>query len=297
MPARTSDLLPDPDLDQRLLLALREDIGRGDVTTLATVPQHQQGRAVFKLKQPGVLYGLGVAERVFALLDPGVQVSWQADEGQPLMPCVFGELQGPLRAILTGERLALNLMQRLSGVATITWQHAQALAGTSTRLLDTRKTTPLWRDLEKRAVLAGGGLNHRHGLDDGILVKDNHVAAAGGVGEAVRRARGQAYLLQVECEVSTLAQLREAIEAGADRVLLDNMSDELLAQAVGLRNQLAPGVSLEASGNMTLERLPHVAFTGVEFVSVGALTHSAPSLDISLDVKQTTLQQPNQEEQ
>lgn len=274
------------DLDARLSLALREDIGRGDVTTLATVPEGAQGRAVIRLKQPGVLYGLAVAERVFALLDPSVRVSWKAAEGVPEEPRTIGELHGPLRSILTGERLALNLMQRLSGVATTTWQHTQALNGTPVRLLDTRKTTPLWRDLEKQAVLAGGGVNHRHGLDDGILVKDNHVAAAGGVTEAVRRARGYGYLLQVECEVSSLAQLQEAIEAGADRVLLDNMSDDLLARAVQLRDRLAPRVSLEASGNMTLGRLPGVAATGVDFISVGGLTHSAPSLDISLDVQQ-----------
>ena len=274
------------DLDHRLHLALHEDIGRGDVTTVATVPEGAMGQAVIRLKQPGVLSGLAVAERVFALLDPSVQVKWQAAEGTPLEPQTIGEVHGPLRSILTGERLALNLMQRLSGVATTTWQHAQAIRGSSARLLDTRKTTPLWRDLEKQAVLAGGGFNHRHGLDDGILVKDNHVAAAGGVTEAVRRARGSGYLLQVQCEVSSLAQLQEAIEAGVDRVLLDNMDNDLMAEAVQVRNRLAPSVTLEASGNMTLERLKGVAATGVDFISVGGLTHSAPSLDISLDVQQ-----------
>jgi len=273
-------------LTDRLRLALQEDLGRGDATTLSTIPAAQGGVAVLKLKQAGILAGQDVARQVFALTGADLHVQWLQPEGEPLVPGVIGEVRGNLRAILTAERLALNLMQRLSGVATLTRTYADALAGTRTRLLDTRKTTPLWRDLEKYAVRVGGGLNHRHGLDDGLLIKDNHVAAAGSVGEAVRRARSGGYLLQVECEVSTPAQVQEALDAGADRLLLDNMPDDQMREAVLLRDRHAPRVTLEASGNMTLARLPHVARTGVDFVSVGALTHSAPALDISLDVKQ-----------
>ncbi|MBB6097677.1 nicotinate-nucleotide pyrophosphorylase (carboxylating) [Deinobacterium chartae] len=274
-------------LSERLRFALEEDLGRGDLTTLATVPAGAQGRASFDLKQAGVLFGLEVARQVFALVDPRLEVHWSARDGdflEPLDRVSFGEVRGELRSILVGERLALNLLQRLSGVATLTRRYAAALEGTRTRLLDTRKTTPLWRDLEKAAVRAGGGFNHRFGLDDGILIKDNHVASAGGVRAAVEAALGMAYLIRVECEVTRLSELREALEAGAERILLDNMDDDTLREAVRLRDRLAPGVSLEASGNMTLERLPKVAATGVDFVSVGALTHSAPALDISLNV-------------
>jgi nicotinate-nucleotide pyrophosphorylase (carboxylating) len=192
-------------------------------------------------------------------------------------------IRGPLRAILTGERTALNLLQRMSGIATLTRRYVQALSGTRTRLLDTRKTTPGLRALEKAAVRAGGGLNHRHALFDGILVKDNHAAAAGGIGEAVRRARAGACLLsKVEAEVSTPQQIEEALKAGADMLLLDNLGDEELRAAV---QQVAGRVPLEASGGMTLDRLPRVAAAGVDYVSVGALTHSAPAVDLSLLVE------------
>ncbi|GAA5512137.1 putative nicotinate-nucleotide pyrophosphorylase [carboxylating] [Deinococcus carri] len=271
-------------LDDRLRAALAEDIGRGDATTLATIPPEQTARAEFLLKEPGVPSGLAVAARVFALLDPGLRVTWSAREGEWRERGVIGSVTGPARPLLSGERVALNLLQRLSGIATLTQRHVDALGGGHTRLLDTRKTTPLWRDLEKEAVRQGGGTNHRAGLDDGILIKDNHVAAAGGITAAIQRARGHSYLLKVECEVPDVAGLEEALRAGADRVLLDNMSDDLLAEAVRVRDRLAPDVTLEASGNMTLERLPHVAASGVDFVSVGALTHSAPALDISLNL-------------
>ncbi|ALW88789.1 carboxylating nicotinate-nucleotide diphosphorylase [Deinococcus actinosclerus] len=270
-------------LDERLRAALAEDIGRGDATTLATIPAAQQARAEFLLKEAGVLSGLTVATRVFALVDPAVTVTWTARDGEARGRGPIGTVQGAARSLLTGERLALNLMQRLSGVATQTRRHVDALGKSRTRLLDTRKTTPLWRELEKQAVRHGGGFNHRAGLDDGILIKDNHVAAAGSITEAIRRARDAAYLLKVECEVPDLAGLEEALRAGADRVLLDNMSDDLLAQAVAVRDRLAPHVTLEASGNMTPARLPAVAASGVDYVSAGGLTHSAPALDISLN--------------
>ncbi|WP_034384235.1 carboxylating nicotinate-nucleotide diphosphorylase [Deinococcus sp. YIM 77859] len=270
-------------LDDRLCAALAEDLGRGDATSQAIIPAGQLARAEVLLKEPGVLSGLSAAQRVFALLDSAVQVSWQAGDGEQRERGVIGTISGPARSILSGERLALNLLQRLSGIATLTRHYADALVGSRTRLLDTRKTTPLWRDLEKAAVRHGGGLNHRAGLDDGLLIKDNHIAAAGGITAAITRARGSGYLLKVECEVSNLAELEEALHAGADRVLLDNMEDDQLAAAVRVRDRLAPQVTLEASGNMTLERLPRVAASGVDFVSVGALTHSAPALDISLN--------------
>lgn len=271
-------------LTERLKWALQEDIGRGDATTLATIPVDQQGRARFELKGTGILAGFKVAEQVFALVDPDITIEWLVPEGQLYTPMVFAQLQGNMRSILLGERLALNLMQRMSGIATITHRYAQALQGSSTRLLDTRKTTPLWRDLEKQAVLMGGGVNHRFGLDDGILIKDNHIAAAGGVENAIKRAKESAYLLKIECEVGNMQELRQALEAGADRVMLDNMDNAALLQAVQLRNEIAPHISLEASGNMTLSRLPSVAQTGVDYISVGALTHSAPNVDISLEV-------------
>ncbi|WP_412029374.1 carboxylating nicotinate-nucleotide diphosphorylase [Deinococcus yunweiensis] len=270
-------------LDDRLRAALAEDIGRGDATTLATIPATQHARAEFLLKERGVLSGLEVATRVFALVDPSVTVTWTAQDGAARERGPIGTVTGPARSLLTGERLALNLMQRLSGVATHTRRHSDALGGGHTRLLDTRKTTPLWRDLEKAAVRHGGGVNHRAGLDDGILIKDNHVAAAGSIREAIARARDHSYLLKIECEVPDLAGLEEALHAGADRVLLDNMNDDLLAQAVQVRNRLAPHVTLEASGNMTVQRLPYVAASGVDYVSAGGLTHSAPALDISLN--------------
>lgn len=272
-------------LQDRLKFALQEDIGRGDVTTLSTVPEGQQGIGLLKLKSPGVVFGLEVAREVFHLVDPALNVEWDVQDGAQLEKQVLGRVTGSMRSILLGERLALNLMQRLSGVATLTRKFADALEGSNTRVLDTRKTTPLWRDLEKAAVRAGGGHNHRFGLDDGLLIKDNHVVAAGGVKNAIQSAKEQFYLIKIECEVQTLAELHEAIEAGADRIMLDNMNDENLQEAVQIRNQLKPEVSLEASGNMTIERLHRIKTFGLDFVSVGALTHSATSLDISLDVR------------
>ncbi|HMC33313.1 MAG TPA: carboxylating nicotinate-nucleotide diphosphorylase [Myxococcales bacterium] len=228
--------------------------------------------------------GVSAAARVFRALDPACELEALAGESDAANP---GEgilrVRGSLRAILTGERTALNLLMRLCGVATITRRYAQALAGTKTRLLDTRKTTPGMRELEKAAVRAGGGFNHRGALFDGILVKDNHAAAAGGIGEAVRRARAQAHpLLKVEAEVSTPQQIEEALEAGADMLLLDNLDDDELRKAV---QQVRGRVPVEASGGMTLDRLPRVAATGVDYVSVGALTHSAPAVDLSLMVE------------
>ena len=270
---------------ERLIdLALDEDLSLGDATSEATIPASARGRGTFLAKDPLVLAGTAVAARVFERL--GATCKFDRADGECVPRGeVFGEATGPLRALLAAERSALNFLQRLSGIATGTRTAVDALsaAGGRTRLLDTRKTTPGWRRLEKDAVRAGGGLNHRFSLGDGILVKDNHVAACGGVGEAVRRARSRGNaMLRVEVEVVDLAGLAEAISAGADIVLLDNMDDRTMAEAV---RQSAGRVLLEASGNMTLERLPRVAATGVDFVSMGALTHSARAADISFEIE------------
>jgi nicotinate-nucleotide pyrophosphorylase (carboxylating) len=270
---------------ERLIdLALDEDLSLGDATSEATIPATARGRGTFLAKDPLVLAGTSVAARVFERLGATCRFD-RADGDRVPRGEVFGEATGPLRALLAAERSALNFLQRLSGIATGTRTAVDALsaAGGRTRLLDTRKTTPGWRRLEKDAVRAGGGLNHRFSLGDGILVKDNHVAACGGVGEAVRRARSRGNaMLRVEVEVVDLAGLAEAISAGADIVLLDNMDDRAMAEAV---RQSAGRVLLEASGNMTLERLPRVAATGVDFVSMGALTHSARAADISFEIE------------
>jgi nicotinate-nucleotide pyrophosphorylase (carboxylating) len=270
---------------ERLIdLALEEDLSLGDATSEATIPASARGRGTFLAKDPLVLAGTAVAARVFERLGSACQFD-RADGDRVRKGEVFGEATGPMRALLAAERSALNFLQRLSGVATGTREAVDALsaAGGRTRLLDTRKTTPGWRRLEKEAVRAGGGVNHRLSLGDGILVKDNHVAACGGVGEAVRRARSRGNaMLRVEVEVADLAGLAEAISAGADIVLLDNMDDSTMAEAV---RQSAGRVLLEASGNMTLGRLPRVAATGVDFVSMGSLTHSAKAADISFEIE------------
>ena len=273
-----------PHLERLLDLALEEDLALGDPTSEATLAAGAAGWGRFLAKQDMVLAGTAVAARVFERL--GAECAFDRPDGARAASGEWlGRARGPLRSLLAAERTALNFLQRLSGVATLTRRCAEALeaGGGRTRLLDTRKTTPGWRRLEKEAVRAGGGTNHRQALGDGVLVKDNHVAACGGVGEAVRRARARApAMLKVEVEVSDLAGLDEAVAAGADIVLLDNMSDAELAEAV---RRAAGRVLLEASGNMTLQRLPGVAAAGVDFVSMGALTHSAPAADISFEVE------------
>jgi nicotinate-nucleotide pyrophosphorylase (carboxylating) len=275
---------PDDATGRLIALALAEDVGPGDRTAEACVPAYARGSGLIFAKEPLVVSGVSAAARVFRALDPGCELEALRGEGDDADP---GEgvlrVRGFLRSVLTGERTALNLLQRLCGVATLARKYAQALQGTKTRLLDTRKTTPGMRELEKAAVRAGGGMNHRGALFDGILVKDNHAAAAGGIGEAVRRARAGAHpLLKVEAEVSTPQQIEEALAAGADMLLLDNLGDAELAAAV---RQVGGRVPLEASGGMTLDRLPRVAAAGVDYVSVGALTHSAPAVDLSLLVE------------
>lgn len=268
-------------VDRLIELALEEDLGPGDVTTQALIPPDRQGAAQIRAKESLVVAGLPVAQRVFQKLDARVQFFPAALEGQEVAPgAVLAQVRGPLAAILTGERTALNFLMRLSGIATFTGRMVSAVSGFPAAIVDTRKTTPGWRALEKYAVRVGGGRNHRFGLFDGVLIKNNHLAAVGSVAEAVRLAREKAHhLLKIEVEVSSLEELKEALEAGADIVMLDNLDEATMAEAV----KLAAGRALlEASGGMTLERLPKVAATGVNLISMGAITHSAPAVDIHL---------------
>jgi nicotinate-nucleotide pyrophosphorylase (carboxylating) len=272
-------------INEAVARALAEDVGGGDATTLATVPAESRARGMITQKAPGVIFGLDAAERAFRSLDPSITLERKVDEGVWRENGPVLALEGSAAGILTAERTALNFLQRLSGVATLTARCVQAIDGTGARILDTRKTTPGLRELEKAAVAAGGGTNHRVGLFDAILIKENHVALGGGVREAVRRAREQFPALHLEVECQTLAEVQEALEIKAPQILLDNMSVEQLRQAVELVGGRA---SLEASGGITLQTLRDVAGTGVDFISVGALTHSAPALDLSLLLEPVT---------
>jgi len=270
-------------LDLLLSLAIQEDMGHGDVTTESTVDPHVAGEALVFSREDFVLSGTRAFKRVFHLFDPTIAIESYFADGTsiPANEPVF-RISGPMRCLLSAERTALNLLQRFSGIATLTRKMVDAVADTSCRLLDTRKTTPLWRFLEKEAVRHGGGTNHRHGLYDGVLIKDNHVAAVGGVRTAVERARSRSpHTLRIEVEVENLDELREAIDAGADVVLLDNFPIELLRKAVA---RSEGRVLLEASGGVTLESIAAIARTGVHFVSCGALTHSARAIDLSMEL-------------
>jgi nicotinate-nucleotide pyrophosphorylase (carboxylating) len=264
-------------------LALSEDIGRGDLTTEATVSPDALASAEVLQKSPGVVCGLPLLARVFSTLDPRVHVTQLADEGSfDARRRVVARIDGPATAILTGERTALNFIQRLSGIASASRRASELVAGTRARVIDTRKTTPGLRVLEKYAVRVGGASNHRAGLDDGLLIKENHIRAAGGITAAVRSAHQRAAPGQiVEVEVTTLAELEEALLAGATLILLDNFSVEGMQTAVV---QTAGRARLEASGGITLDNLADIARTGVDFISLGALTHSAGVLDFSLEV-------------
>jgi len=267
-------------------LALLEDRGSGDVTSRWTVPARARVRARVLARAGGTVAGLTPSLAVFMRLDGRVETNRLVEEGQKVVPGeVLYALKGPARAVLTGERVALNFLQRLSGIATLTRRFVDAVAGTGVKILDTRKTTPAWRNIEKAAVVAGGGVNHRRGLYDAVLIKDNHIAVAGGVREALERvAEHNARGLIVTVEVRTLEEAESAAGAGADRLLLDNMDIETVRRAVGLVRQLNAGIEIEASGNMTLDRVRDMAATGVDCISVGALTHSASALDVSLEV-------------
>jgi nicotinate-nucleotide pyrophosphorylase (carboxylating) len=275
-------------LDRLIELSLDEDLGAaGDVTSNALVPPDAMGSGELVAKEQLVLAGLEAFSRVFRYVDPEVQVELLRNDGQEIKPkVVAAKVSGRLRSLLAAERTALNLVQRMSGIATLAQQAMTAVRGSKLKVLDTRKTPPGMRSLSKEAVRLGGASNHRFGLFDGVLIKDNHIAAVGGsIKEALRRARAHApRLVKIEIEVTNLKQLAEAIEEGADVVMLDNMDDEQIRKAV----ELAAGrVPLEVSGGVTLDRLPRLAKLGVDFVSMGSLTHSARAMDLSLEIATT----------
>lgn len=262
--------------------ALREDMPEGDITSESIIPADARSEAIFLAKEDGILAGLAVARRVFEKIDSAVEFTGKIQDGAAFHKSdILARLKGPTIALLKGERTALNFLQHLSGVATATRRFVDAVAGTKAKILDTRKTTPGLRLLEKYAVKAGGGTNHRLSLSDMVLIKDNHLRHVGSVAEAVRRARAAAKPgVRIEVEAADLSQVRDALAAGADMIMLDNMTLEMMSEAVTLS---AGRVPLEASGNMSLDRVRAVAETGVDYISVGALTHSARAVDISLE--------------
>jgi len=275
--------LPDAIVREIVARALAEDVGSGDITTLATVDEAARSQAEIVAKEKGLIAGLSVARATFRALDP--EVSFQADssDGQRVIEGqAVASLAGRTRAILTAERVALNFLQRMSGIATLTARYVSAVEGTKARICDTRKTAPGLRVLDKYAVRMGGGWNHRTGLFDGVLVKDNHIRVAGGIAEAVKRARASSHhLVRIEVEAQSLQQVEEAIAAGVDVIMLDNFQPADMARAVEL---IGGRCEVEASGGITLETVRTVAECGVDYISVGALTHSAPALDLSLEI-------------
>ena len=268
-------------IDEFLLITLREDIGTGDVTTNSCIPGDAQSSGVFIAKEPGVVCGLHVLTRIFFLLDENVLVKQSAKDGNTVVPGdILAEISGSSRSILTGERTALNLLQHLSGIATKTAEAVSAVSDTQAKIVDTRKIMPGMRALSKYAVRCGGGYNHRFNLSDGVLIKDNHIKAAGGIAKAVALARKNApHTLKIEVEAETLDEVQTAVSAGADIVMLDNMTLETMSEAVKI---IAGRALSEASGNMGARDLKAVADTGVDFISIGSLTHSVSALDISL---------------
>ena len=271
-------------LDKIILNALDEDVGTGDITTESTIPEDRVAHGLYKAKESGVLCGVGVAKRVFELIDPSIEFKAFKKDGDLIEKGeIIAEVHGKATGVLTGERVGLNLMQRMSGIATRTAEAVKQVEGTNAKICDTRKTTPGLRVIEKYAVKVGGGTNHRFNLADGILIKDNHIVAAGSITAAVRAARANApHTLKIEVEVETFDELDEALAAGADIIMLDNMSCEDMKKAVGIVNGRA---LTEASGNMGDRDLKEVASCGVDLISIGALTHSVRALDISLKFK------------
>ncbi|MCP5138368.1 MAG: carboxylating nicotinate-nucleotide diphosphorylase [Chromatiales bacterium] len=284
MPLNTPQPTPPPTaaISAAVRAALAEDIGSGDLTA-ALVPDAQQAMATVITREAAVLCGQTWVDAVFTELDPAVAIDWHCRDGAAVTPGQkLCELRGSARSILTGERTALNFLQTLSAVATATRRYVDAIAGTRATILDTRKTIPGLRLAQKYAVRVGGGSNHRIGLYDGILIKENHIVAAGGITPAVRRARDQGSTELLEVEVETLAQAEEALRAGADRLLLDNFTTALMREAVALRDALAPGTGLEASGGIELQTIRSVAETGIDFISVGDLTKNIRAVDLSM---------------
>ncbi len=267
--------------DHLIRLALQEDITSEDITTNAVMPDAKKGEVQLICKQDGIIAGLEVFARVFRLLDETVEIKFSCNDGDAVTSGqVMAVLTGDIRVLLSGERVALNYLQRMSGIATYTSEVAKLLEGSGTKLLDTRKTTPNMRIFEKYAVKVGGGYNHRSNLSDGVLLKDNHIGAAGGVSQAVRMAKEYApFVRKIEVEVENLDMVREAADAGADIIMLDNMSAEEMREAVKL---IGGRAQTECSGNVTKENVKHLVEIGVDYISSGALTHSAPILDISL---------------
>ncbi|PWE87781.1 nicotinate-nucleotide pyrophosphorylase [Eubacterium ramulus] len=267
--------------DELIRLALQEDITSEDVSTNAVMPTAQQGTVDLIAKEDGIMAGLDVYARVFTLLDPATVVTFQVKDGDRVKPGdLIGTVTGDIRVLLSGERVALNYLQRMSGIATYTRQVADLLEGSGVTLLDTRKTTPNCRIFEKYAVRVGGGCNHRYNLSDGVLLKDNHIGAAGSITNAIQMAKAYApFVRKIEIEVETLEQVKEAVDAGADIIMLDNMTPDTMRQAVELIDGRA---QTECSGNITKENIARIREIGVDFVSSGALTHSAPILDISM---------------
>jgi nicotinate-nucleotide pyrophosphorylase (carboxylating) len=281
------------ELDQGLLFALvaellREDMGRGDLTTQAVMVAGVNGRGRFLAKQDCIICGIEAAEAVFTSLHPHLQLESFVTEGEEIKAGKeFARIEGPSDVLLTGERTALNLVQHMSGIATLTKQYVNATAGTNAKIIDTRKTTPGLRFLDKYAVTVGGGVNHRFGLDDGVLIKDNHVKLAGGITEAVKRTRQNIHhLLKIEVEVANFDQLREALSTGVEVILLDNMTPEQVHEAVGIVRNSSNGrsVLIEASGGMNLNTVRSYAEAGVDLISVGAITHQATAIDISFKI-------------
>ncbi len=279
-----TDLLPRPLVRRAVEAALLEDLGRaGDITTQATIPGDAQARFVMRARDAGVIAGQALAQEAFAALDSAIDYRIELGDGARVKPGdVLARATGPARALLSGERVALNFLGHLSGVATTTASYADLISHTKARVACTRKTTPGLRSFEKHAVRCGGGSNHRYGLDDAILIKDNHIAVCGGVRNALTRAKAFAgHLVKIEVEVDDLTQLADVIAEGADVVLLDNMTPETLREAVAM---IDGRLIAEASGNVNLETVRSVAETGVDYISVGRFTHSAPTLDIGLDI-------------
>ncbi|GIP36356.1 carboxylating nicotinate-nucleotide diphosphorylase [Paenibacillus sp. J2TS4] len=271
-----------------LRLWLQEDVGTGDVTTLSTIAESSRSTGIIHAKEAGIVAGLTVAEAVFREVDPELSFTPMTEEGARIdKGTLLAKVEGSTRSILTGERLALNLLQRMSGIATRTRQFVEALEGTAVRLVDTRKTTPGHRMLEKYAVTVGGGYNHRFGLYDAVMIKDNHIIGAGGITQAVQAARSQIpHTMKIEVEVENSDQLEEALQAQADIILLDNMTPAQMGQAVRTVKSRFPHIVVEASGSVTLDTVREIAETGVDVISVGRLTYSVQSLDISLDLNE-----------
>jgi nicotinate-nucleotide pyrophosphorylase (carboxylating) len=275
-------------LETQIRLWLDEDIGSGDITTMTTIPLDQESKGILHVKEDGIAAGIPVAEEVFRIVDPRLEFRAMVQEGQRITKgTVLAEVSGSTRSILLGERVALNLMQRMSGIATRTKQYVDAIEGLPVRLVDTRKTTPGHRMLEKYAVRVGGGHNHRFGLYDAVMIKDNHIKGSGGIRQAVSGARSEIpHTMKIEVEVEDFVQLQEAMEAGADIIMLDNMKPADMKEAVRIMKEKTPHILIEASGSVTLETIRSIAETGVDVISVGRLTYSVQALDISLDLNE-----------